>query len=112
MQEPTVEITTVPGAITSSSGYLCFIERESLPVGIFIPKATAKSEQASTAWYNRASSPSLLQAHIQLAERLTPLIPSSIGAKTRLESASPMAFRDPAAGSTRAVSGECPMVVA
>ena len=40
---------TVPGAITSPSGYFCFIDKESFPVGILIPKAMAKSAHASTA---------------------------------------------------------------
>src|SRR5690606_40964200 len=77
VQLPAAEIITVPGAITLSPfGYFCFIDRESFPVGILIPSAIAKSEQAFTASYRRASSPSLLQAHIQLAEREIPFKPS------------------------------------
>src|SRR6186713_1901034 len=81
-QFPPAEIITVPGAITSSFGYFCFIESESFPVGMLIPNSIAKSEQASTAAYKRASSPAFLQAHIQLAEREIPFIPSLIGAQT------------------------------
>src|SRR5690606_8509983 len=100
------DIITVPGAIISPSGYFCFIERESLPVGILIPRAMANSEQPSTALYNRASSPSFLQAHIQLADRETDLRPCSSGAQTMLVSASAMAFLLPATGSISAATGE------
>src|SRR5690606_20956104 len=95
VQLPPAEIMTVPGAMTSPSGYRCFMERESFPVGILIPSAMAKSEQPFTASYKRASSPSLLHAHIQLAERETPASPFLRGAKTRFDKASPMALRDP-----------------
>ena len=40
------EIMTVPGAKTSPSEYFCFMERESFPVGILIPKEIAKSEHS------------------------------------------------------------------
>ena len=40
------EIITVPGAITLSSPYFCVMDRESLPVGILMPSAQAKSEAA------------------------------------------------------------------
>ena len=73
VQLPTEDIITVPGAITSSLGYFCFMDKESLPVGILIPNSTAKSETAFTALYKRASSPSFLQGHIQFADRDTPL---------------------------------------
>src|SRR5690606_18968482 len=112
VQLPPAEMMTVPGAITSPSGYFCFMDSESLPVGILMPSATAKSEQPCTASYRRASSPSLLQAHIQLADRDTPASPFLMGAKTRFDKASPMAFRDPATGSMSAESGACPIVVA
>ena len=111
-QFPPAEIITVPGAITSSFGYFCFIESESLPVGILIPSSIAKSEHAFTASYKRASSPSFLQAHIQLADNETDAKPSFNGAQTILESASAMAVRDPAAGSIKAAIGECPIEVA
>src|SRR4051812_21890062 len=93
------EIITVPGAITSPSLYFCFIDNESFPVGMLIPKSIAKSEQAFTAAYKRASSPSFLQAHIQLAESETLFKPSFSGAQTIFESDSAMALRLPAAGS-------------
>mgnify|MGYP006155986709 CR=1 FL=1 len=64
------------------------------------------SEQASTASYKRASSPSFLQAHIQLAESETLFKPSLSGAKTMLDKASPIAFRLPAFGSIKAEIGE------
>src|SRR5690554_3267100 len=105
LQFPAAEIITVPGAITSPSGYFCFIDNESLPVGILMPNSIAKSEQPLTAWYNRASSPLLLQGHIQFADKEIPLNPFFIGAKMMLESASPMAFLLPASGSTNAVIG-------
>src|SRR5690554_1477419 len=113
VQFPAAVMIKVPGEITSSPlGYLCFMERESFPVGILIPNSMAKSEQACTASYNRASSPSLLQGHIQFAESDTPDNPFLMGANTRLDKASAMAFLEPAAGSTKAVSGECPKEVA
>ena len=46
---PAAEIMTVPGASKSPSGYFCFMERESFPVGILIPNAIAKSEHSCTA---------------------------------------------------------------
>ncbi|MNE26543.1 hypothetical protein D3C81_1093400 [compost metagenome] len=50
VQFPAAEIINVPGAITFSPfGYFCFIDKESFPVGILIPSAIAKSEQALTA---------------------------------------------------------------
>src|SRR5690606_29855914 len=113
VQFPVAEIISVPGAMTSLPfGYFCFIDSESLPVGILMPNSIAKSEQPFTASYRRASSPSLLQGHIQLADRETPAKPFLTGAKTRLDSASATALREPATGSTNAVKGECPTVVA
>src|SRR5690606_28915562 len=107
VQLPPAEIITVPGAITFSPfGYFCFMESESFPVGILIPNSMAKSEQPCTAWYRRASSPGLLQGHIQLAESETLANPFFKGAKTILDNASPTAFRLPATGSIKAVKGE------
>jgi len=100
------EIITVPGAITSLSAYFCFIERESLPVGTLIPKLIANSETASTALYKRASSPLLLQGHIQFAESETDFKPSFKGANTILLNDSAIAFLLPALGSISAVNGE------
>ena len=37
VQFPAADIITVPGEITSSLGYFCFIDNESFPVGIFNP---------------------------------------------------------------------------
>src|SRR5688572_24041259 len=105
-QFPAAEIITVPGAITSSLGYFCFIESESFPVGILIPNSIAKSEQPFTASYNLASSPSFLQAHIQLAESETDCILSFNGAHTKFDNASPIAVLEPATGSTNAEIGE------
>src|SRR5690606_1761420 len=112
VQLPPAEMITVPGAITSPFGYFCFMESESLPVGMLMSRAIAKSEQPFTASYRRASSPSLLHAHIQLADRDTPTRPFLMGAKTRFDKASPMALRDPATGSISAVRGAWPTVVA
>ena len=103
---------TVPGEMTSSSLYFCFIERESFPVGTLIPNEIANSEIPSTALYNRASSPSLLQGHIQFAESETLFNPSSKGAQIILVKASAIEFRDPATGSINAEIGLCPMEVA
>src|SRR5690349_19971812 len=96
-QLPAADMITVPGAITSPPGYFCFIDSESLPVGMLMPNWMAKSEQASTASYNLASSPSFLQAHIQLAESDTLLSPSLSGAQIILLNDSAMAVRLPAA---------------
>src|SRR5690606_5984122 len=113
VQLPAAEIINVPGAMTFSPfGYFCFMDSESFPVGMLIPKAMAKSEQPFTASYKRASSPSLLHGHIQFAESDTPAKPFLIGANTKLESASATALREPATGSTSAVNGEWPMEVA
>ena len=71
LHSPTADIITVPGDSTSPSGYFCFIERESFPVGIFIPKSIANLEHSSTASYRRASSPGFLQGHIQFADKDT-----------------------------------------
>ena len=79
---------------------------------MLIPNSIAKLEQLSTAAYNRASSPSFLQAHIQFAEREIPFKPSFIGAQTILDNASAMAVRLPATGSINAATGEWPMEVA
>src|SRR6266542_5345624 len=69
------EMITVPGEYTTSpSGYFWVIDRESLPVGILMPRAMEKSLAAFTALYKRASSPGFLQGHIQLALSETPLI--------------------------------------
>src|SRR5210317_260028 len=103
---------TVPGASTSPSGYFCFMERESLPVGILIPNAIAKFEHSSTASYKRASSPGLLQGHIQLAEREMLSNPLSKGAKTILVNASAIAVLLPFLGSINALIGACPKEVA
>ena len=107
VQWAAAEIITVPGAITSPpSGYFCFIDRESLPVGILIPNSIEKSEAASTASYKRASSPLLRHAHIQLADSDTLCKPSFSGAQTMLVSVSAMALRLPAVGLMSAVRGE------
>ena len=57
---PAAEIITVPGENTSEpSLYFCVMERESLPVGILMPRAMANSLAAVTAAYSLASSPGL-----------------------------------------------------
>ena len=89
---------TVPGEITSSFGYFCFMESESFPVGTLIPNSIANSETAFTALYNRASSPSFLQGHIQFADKETDCKPSFNGAQTMFVNASVMAFLLPASG--------------
>ena len=109
---PAAEMITVPGASTSPSGYFCFMERESFPVGILIPRAIAKEEHSSTASYRRASSPGLLHGHIQLAERETLCSPCSNGAQTMLVKASAMAVLLPFFGSISALTGACPTEVA
>src|SRR5690554_8083460 len=103
---------TVPGDITSSSGYFCFMDKESFPVGTLIPNAIEKSETACTALYKRASSPGFLHGHIQLADKETLVKPSSKGAQIILVNASVMAFLLPAAESINAAIGACPRVVA
>ena len=77
-----------------------------------MPREMANFETASTASYNLASSPSLLQGHIQLAESEIDFSPFSNGAQTMFESDSAMEFFDPATGSTKAETGEWPMEVA
>ena len=110
---PDAEITTVPGAYTfSPSGYFCTIDKESLPVGILIPKSHAKSEIDSTASYNLEFSPSFFAGHIQLAESEIDFKFSFIGAKTIFVNASAIANLDPATGSTNAGTGAWPIAVA
>src|SRR5690554_186013 len=112
LQFPAADIITVPGEMTSSSLYFCFMDKESFPVGTLIPKSIEKSETSFTAAYKRASSPSLFAGHIQFAERETLFNPSFNGAQTRFVNASVMAFLEPMAGSIKAVNGECPRDVA
>src|SRR5690606_22553895 len=112
LQLPAAEIITVPGEITSSFGYFCFIDKESFPVGTFIPKSIANSETASTASYNLASSPSFLQGHIQFAERETDCSPSFKGAQIILVKDSAIAFLLPAVGLINPEIGEWPTEVA
>ena len=88
------------------------MDRLSFPVGILIPSEQAKSLHASTARYRRASSPSFLQGHIQLALSETLSKPSESGAQTILVRASAMERIDPAAGSTNAACGAWPIEVA
>ena len=106
------EIITVPGEITSPSGYFCFIDKESFPVGTLIPNSIAKSETALTASYKRASSPGFLHGHIQFAESEIPFKPFFIGAQIILVSASVIAFLLPLEGLIKAATGECPILVA
>ena len=106
VQFAAAEIITVPGAITSSLGYFCFMESESFPVGTLMPRSMANSETASTASYKRASSPSFLHGHIQLAERDTFFKPSFKGAQIILVKASVMEFLLPATGSINPEIGE------
>ena len=112
LQCPAAVIITVPGEITSSFLYFCFIERESFPVGTLIPRAILKSLMASTALYKRASSPGLLQGHIQLADNEILFTPFSRGAQIILVRDSVIAFLDPATGSISPEIGECPILVA
>src|SRR5690606_8513146 len=112
LQCAAAEIMTVPGAITSSLGYFCFMESESFPVGTLMPKSIANLETASTASYKRASSPSFLHGHIQLADNDTDFNSSFKGAQIMLVKASVIAFLLPATGSINPEIGECPMDVA
>ena len=96
---------TVPGDKTSISLYFCFIDNESFPVGIFIPKSIAKFEHAFTASYRRLSSPGLLQGHIQFAESETDLIDLESGAQIIFVSALEIATLDPADGLIKATTG-------
>ena len=77
-----------------------------------MPKAIAKSEAACTALYKRASSPSLRQGHIQFALNDTLANLSVSGANTIFVNASAIAITEPAAGSTIATCGACPIEVA
>src|SRR5690606_32395703 len=112
LQCPAAEIITVPGAITSSFGYFCFMDKESFPVGTLMPKSIANSETAFTASYKRASSPSFLQGHIQLADNETDFNSFFSGAQMILVNASVMEFLLPATGSIRPEIGEWPIEVA
>ena len=112
LQFAAAEIITVPGEITSSFGYFCFIDSESLPVGTLIPKSIAYSEIACTASYKRASSPSFLQGHIQFADSDTDCRPSFRGAQIILVNASVILFLLPATGSINPEIGACPIDVA
>jgi len=111
-QCPAAEMITVPGAVTAPSSYCCFMDRESLPVGMLMPNSVAKEAQASTAAYSRASSPWVLQGHIQLADRDTAANPFSSGAQTMFVNASAIALRLPFLGSINPLRGAWPMAVA
>src|ERR1035437_8277524 len=102
---------TVPGENTFSPLYVCVMDKLSLRVGILIPNEQAKSLQASTALYKRASSPTFLQGHIQLALNETLSNPSVRGAHTIFVNASAIANTDPASGFTKAAKGACPIEV-
>src|SRR5690606_2296059 len=106
------DMITVPGAITSPFEYFCFIESESFPVGMLIPKSMAKSEHALTASYKRASSPSFLHGHIQFADNETLCSPSFSGAQIILDNDSATALRLPAAALISADRGAWPTDVA
>ena len=106
LQFAAAEIITVPGEITSSLGYFCFMDKESLPVGTLIPRSIANSDTAFTALNNLASSPSFLHGHIQFADRETLFKLSFSGAHTILESASVIEFLLPAAGFIKPEIGE------
>ena len=109
----TDEIISVPGARTLlPSGYFCVILIESLPVGILMPRATAKSETAFTAPYRRASSPLFLLGHIQLALSETAFMPPLSGAHTTFVRASATESLLPAPESIRAAAGAWPIEVA
>src|SRR5690554_2588473 len=112
LQFAAAEIMTVPGEITSSLGYFCFMESESFPVGTFMPNSIANCDTASTASYKRASSPSFLQGHIQLADKDTLFNPSFKGAQTTFVKASAMAFLLPALGEIKPDIGAWPIEVA
>ena len=88
------------------------MERLSFPVGILIPRSHANWLQASTALYRRASSPSFLHGHIQLALKETLFRPSVSGAHMIFVKASATESIDPAAGSIIAACGACPIDVA
>ncbi len=88
------------------------MDKLSFPVGILIPNEQAKSLQASTALYKRASSPTFLQGHIQFADKETLCNPFDKGAQTILVKASAIAKTEPAAGLAKAAKGACPMDVA
>ncbi len=109
---PAEDMMTVPGESTTPSLYFWLIERLSLPVGMFMPRASEKSLAALTASYRRASSPALRQGHIQLADSETLFSPSARGAQTMFVRASAMESTEPAAGSIRPAAGACPRAVA
>ena len=88
------------------------MDRESFPVGIFMPNSIEKFDAASTALYSLASSPMFLHGHIQFADSEIPLIFSFKGAQIILVSASAILFLLPAAGSIKPEIGECPIDVA
>ena len=106
-------IISTPGEYTLSPlGYFCTIDKESFPVGIFIPRSHAKSDTDSTASYNLAFSPSFFAGHIQLAERETDFRLSFNGAKIIFVKDSAIASFDPATGSINDGIGACPIAVA
>ena len=96
---------TVPGDTTFLSPYFCVIDKLSLPVGILIPNAQAKSLHAFTALYNAASSPSFLHGHIQFALNDTLFKPFFKFAPTIFVNASAIDNTEPALGSARAACG-------
>mmetsp|Transcript_19825 Transcript_19825/g.63179 ORF Transcript_19825/g.63179 Transcript_19825/m.63179 type:complete len:338 (+) Transcript_19825:396-1409(+) len=87
------------------------MESESFPPSTATPMAFMKLDMAAHASYMAAPSPSSLAAHIQLAEHFTSPRPPT-DAHTRLVTASAVARRAIAAGSSRPLIGCSPTAVA
>ena len=104
---------TVPGERTFfPSEYFWVMERESFPVGMFIPSFIAKSLISLTALYNLVFSPTLLAGHIQLALNEIFVIPFSIGAHIIFVKDFKRAIFAPFFSSIKETIGENPIEVA
>mmetsp|Transcript_45707 Transcript_45707/g.147172 ORF Transcript_45707/g.147172 Transcript_45707/m.147172 type:complete len:385 (-) Transcript_45707:822-1976(-) len=103
--------TRSPGALTTRPPTRAAMESESFPPSTATPMAFMKLDMAAHASYMAAPSPSSLAAHIQLAEHFTSPRPPT-DAHTRLVTASAVARRAIAAGSSRPLIGCSPTAVA
>ena len=96
----------------SPSFQVVFIERESLPTGMLIPKSGHKSKPiALTVSYSAASCPGCPQAAIQFADNLISEI-LAIGAAAIFVNASPIAIRPDAGALITAIGVLSPIAIA
>mmetsp|Transcript_174349 Transcript_174349/g.424162 ORF Transcript_174349/g.424162 Transcript_174349/m.424162 type:complete len:457 (+) Transcript_174349:176-1546(+) len=105
------DMTTEPGALTTSPSARAAMDSESLPPSIATSRSFIASHNATHASNMCAPSPGNFAAYIQFPEYLTSLSPD-VHAKTRFVSDSPRDMRAIAPGFTMPLIGCSPMHVA